>query len=170
MLYQTYPNATEGELSKKKAILVSEPVLSSIARKLELGNYLLLGKGELASNGKDRDSNLANLMEAILGAMYLDKGLEKTKAWLLPHLMTMLAQIPKYQTSKDAKTLLQEFTQKKYKKVPSYKILEEKGLEHKKEFIVEVSIENMKAVGVGQSKKAAETNAAMKLLEIIQEK
>ncbi len=170
MLYKTFPNLKEGELSKKKSVLVSEPILSSIAKELGIGNYLLLGKGELANKGRERESNLADSVEALLGAMYLDKGLKKTKEWFLPYLKNHLNKLAKHQTFKDAKTLLQEFTQKKYKKVPTYKILEEKGLEHKKEFIAEVNIENMKAVGVGQSKKLAETNAAKKLLEILNKK
>ncbi|MCX8000855.1 MAG: ribonuclease III, partial [Leptospiraceae bacterium] len=165
----TYPKLKEGELAKKKSILVSEPVLASIAKELELGNYLLLGKGELASQGKERISNLADLLEALLGAMYLDAGLEKTKKWFLPYLKSRLKKIQEYQTVKDAKTLLQELTQKRYKKVPIYKVLEEKGLDHKKEFLVEVKIESFSAQGIGQNKKEAETNAARKLLEILQE-
>lgn len=167
MLYKTYPNLKEGELAKKKSILVSEAVLASIAKELELGNYLLLGKGELSSQGRERVSNLADLMEALLGAMYLDAGLEKTKKWFLPYLKSRLKKIQEYQTVKDAKTFLQELTQKKYKKIPDYKVVQEKGLDHKKEFLVEVKIENFSARGSGYSKKEAETNAAKKLLEIL---
>lgn len=168
MLYTTFPKLKEGELAKKKSILVSEPVLASIAKELDLGRYLLLGKGEETANGRERISNLADLMEALLGAMYLDGGFEKTKKWLLPHLKNKLKRVNEFQYVKDAKSLLQEFTQKLYKKVPTYQVLEEKGLEHKKEFVVEVQIEGKKAQGKGQNKKEAETNAARKLLEILE--
>jgi ribonuclease III len=164
-LYKRFPDFDEGKLSKRKAMLVSEYVLAQIAKEWNLGNLLWVGKGEKASGGQKRISNLANLVEAILGAMFLDSGLEAVKNWFLPIFEPYLERFNEIKASKDSKTALQEYTQKKFKQVPTYKLISEDGPEHEKEFVMEVSILNWKAIGRGSSKREAEREAAKLLIE-----
>ncbi len=164
-LYKTYPKMNEGNLSKRKSLLVSESVLASISKEIQLHKLLLIGKGEESTGGRERESTLANLLEAFLGALYLDQGLEFAKIWFLPYLEEKLKKFSEIQESKDVKTLLQEFSQKKYKIVPSYKLVQESGKEHEKIFRVEVSLLHWKAEGEGKSKKEAEKEAARILLQ-----
>jgi ribonuclease-3 len=164
-LYKTYPKMHEGNLSKRKSLLVSESILASICKEIKLNKLLLIGKGEEATGGRERESTLANLLEAFLGALYLDQGLDFAKIWFLPYLEKKLKKFSEIQESKDVKTLLQEFSQKKYKIVPSYKLVQESGKEHEKIFRVEVSLLNWKAEGKGKNKKEAEKEAARILLQ-----
>jgi ribonuclease III len=161
-LFHNFPNKDEGSLSKLKSYLVSEEVLYKICDKLNLNEFLILGKGELLTGGKDRKSIKANLVEALLGAIYLDLGYDATKKWFLPHLLPFLNKNETF-NSRDPKTILQEFIQKKWKILPTYTILEENGPEHQKEFHVKVSVKGFEAIGKGQNKKTAEQNAAHNL-------
>lgn len=164
-LYLQNPSWDEGRLSAMKAVLVSEKTLATIARKLRLADYLLLGKGERNSGGLDRDSNLANLLEALLGAIFLDQGLMSAKNWFVPFLEKNIIQLNIKKQFRDYKSILQEYTQKKFKLIPNYRLLKESGPDHEKIFVVEVSILHYKASGEGKTKRQAEADAARKLYD-----
>lgn len=164
ILYAQFPHYDEGKLSRIKSMLVSEKTLSEIARQLHLSQYLLVGKGEKSSGGLSRDSNLANLLEAFLGAIYLDQGFSVAKNWLSPFLQKYIVSLEEKKQFKDSKSALQEWSQKKFKIVPKYTILEETGPDHQKKFLIEVSVLKYKAIGEGVTKRKAEADAAQKLL------
>jgi len=160
-LYKTYPQKTEGELAKIKSYIVSEKSLSSIARNISLPDYILVGKGEELSGGRNKETILGDLFEAFIGAYYLDNGIIKVKEFIL---RLFIEEIDKTATDKhelDYKTLLQELIQKKHKECPVYRIINENGPEHEKTFTVNVTIASESiGTGVGKSKKEAERNAA----------
>jgi len=160
-LYKHFEDHTEGELAKLKAMAVSEPVLAKISTKLELGKYFLLSKGEELTGGRNRPSILGDVFEAILGAIYLDSDFETAKKIGLIHLKEEVRNIEKNEELIDFKTILQEFSQKIFKEVPIYEVLEEVGPDHNKVFKIGVVIDS-KIVGEGQgkNKKAAEQEAA----------
>ncbi|MDX1960926.1 MAG: ribonuclease III [Leptospiraceae bacterium] len=163
-LYKNYPKHSEGKLSSMKAKLVSESVLFQIAKNESLGEFLLLGRGEKATGGSDRKSLLANLVEAFLASIYIDSGLDHARNWIIPKIKLFAIKSSVENSFKDYKTKLQEYSQKKWKLVPSYKLISEIGLDHEKLFTVEVSINNeKKAIGEGKSKRLAEQEAAEKL-------
>lgn len=170
-LYNKYPNYPEGELTKIRAKVVCESSLSYAARKIELGKYLLLGKGEEATGGRDRDSILADASEALVGAMYMDSDFETTNRILLENFEADLV----YAISKgvlfiDYKTKLQEHLQKRAKTRIEYKVVKEVGPDHNKIFYINVLV-NDKVVGTGfgRNKKEAEQMAAKDALLILGE-
>ena len=162
-LYQKYPEEKEGVLAKIKSMAVSEPVLSSISRKLHIGDYLLLSKGEIVTGGRDRNSILGDVFEAILGAIYLDSGFFATKEYVLFHLKDVIDHIDDFEEILDFKTILQEHCQKKFKEIPKYTLLAEEGPDHRKLFEMQVQIQNRMARAKGNNKKIAEQKAAKKL-------
>ncbi len=165
-LYNKYPEKLEGQLSKLKSIVVSEHSLAEIARSIDLGKYLLLGKGERQYGGAERSAILADAMEAVLGAYYLDSGLEKAREFILPHIIKELNKINKNEHKKDYKTSLQLFVQQKYKSCPLYKTIKEEGPDHNKIFYVNVYIENEEyGMGNGNNKKSAQQRAAKDALK-----
>ncbi len=167
-LYHRYPQMPEGELTKRRASAVCEPSLAMCARDLELGQYMLLGKGEENTGGRERDSILADMMEAIIGAIYLDSGLEDAKKHIHQFILNDLED---KQLFVDSKSTLQEVIQGKLKKDLSYRLLGESGPEHDKTFTVEVCIEEeCLGTGTGRTKKAAEQQAAYKALLLLREK
>ncbi|MGM0608583.1 MAG: ribonuclease III [Candidatus Muiribacteriota bacterium] len=161
-LILNFPKENEGFLAKVRAYLVRTEKLHEIALKMELGKYLLIGKGEEKSGGRKRSSILANALEAVIGAVYLDKRLDTTAKFVL--------NIYKEDLKKknidlnqffDFKTKLQEFCQKKFHQIPVYKVISERGPDHNKIFEIEVNITNkVFGYGTGHSKKEAEQNAA----------
>jgi len=160
-LYRKFPDYDEGELSKLKSNLVSRKSVLSYAKKINLGKFVLLSSGEAVSGGRERDSILANAWEALVGAIYLDQGLEVATKFILSHLNVDV----KFNLD-DYKSRLQEMVQKKYKVLPHYSVISEKGPEHKKEFMVEVSIKgDVLGRGKGSSKKLAEKQAAVKAIQ-----
>ncbi|MFH1289032.1 MAG: ribonuclease III [bacterium] len=160
-LYQKFPKANEGSLSKLRARIVSEPVLSKNASQLVVGRYLLLGRGEEATGGRDRDSILANTFEAIIGAIYLDSGLGEAYKFIIEHMENEMNTC----NIVDYKSQLQEWTQVKLKKIPIYRVIDEIGPEHEKIFDIELSIDNViYGRGQGKSKKQAEQLAAQMAL------
>ncbi len=164
-LFKNYSHKTEGELTKLRASLVCEFTLSKIARDLNLGSYCLFSKGEKITGGANRDSILCDLFESLLGAMYLDGGIEPARKFVETHLLT---DIEHKQLFYDAKTTLQEYAQKREKKI-SYVILEEKGPDHNKEYIIQVMMDDEKgACGAGHNKKSAEQMAAFNTLKALQ--
>ncbi|NLK63260.1 MAG: ribonuclease III [Fusobacteria bacterium] len=167
-LYLNYSKSTEGELAKLKSMIVSEPVLTEIADELNIGNYMYLSKGEEITGGRKRESILGDAFEALLGAIYLDSNFEATKKIALKFLTYRIKHIDENEKLIDYKTILQEYSQKEYKKIPKYDVLEEIGPDHNKIFKIGVKIKNgIVGEGIGKNKKAAEQLAARKACEII---
>lgn len=164
-----YPQLSEGALSKLKAKLVSEPSLAAAARRLDLGVRLRLGRGEELSKGREKTSLLADGLEAVIAAVYLDGGLEAGRAFTLDALSEELGHIESSQTKPgddDYKTRFQEWCQRRYELLPRYITVHETGPDHQKRFRVEVSVgEQVVGCGQGYSKKEAEQAAAKLALE-----
>ncbi len=160
-LYEKFPKRTEGELSKIKSILVSKPVLADVANQVSLGDFVLINWGEEKTGGRKRQSILADAMEAIIGAIYLDQGLEAAREFIHTHLLRNFQKIIKRGLYKNYKSILLEFAQSKGWEVPSYKVVREEGPDHAKEFVIEVYVDDQKmGEGRGRSKKIAEQQAA----------
>jgi ribonuclease-3 len=163
-LYHRYPEMNEGDLTKKRAALVCEPCLAELARELRIGNFLLLGQGEATEGGREKDSILSDAMESILGAIFLDGGIEEARA-LVSRLYEPIVDKANKQT-KDYKSALQEFLQKKSHETAVYDIVNEEGPAHKKIFTAQVKHKNKTlGKGMGGNKKAAEQEAAKKALQ-----
>ena len=168
-LYQNYPDYKEGSLAKIKSVAVSEITLAKIARKIKLGDFLYLGKGEEVSGGRERSSILADTFEAVIGAIYLDSGLKNCRDFILYYLKPYIEKIDQQTYFRDPKTTIQEYVQKQFKKHPEYVIISEIGPDHQKEFVVQLNIVNRKfSVGKGSSKRKAEMDAAISALKKIQ--
>ncbi len=166
-LFSKYPTMPEGQLSKLRASLVCEPALSLAAKRIELEKYFLLGKGEEATGGRGRDSIACDIMEAVIGAIYRDSGIEEAKKYIFKFI---LDNIEKKKLFYDAKSTLQELAQSKYKQPLVYKVVYEKGPEHEKEFGVEACLgESVVGRGKGRSKKIAEQHAAYEALLALQD-
>lgn len=165
-IFMKYPNYPEGELTKLRATVVCEPSLAYIARKISLGKYLLLGNGEEATGGRSRDSILADAFESLIGAIYLDGGLDFAKKFVLTNLEDIINNAVKgIEIFIDYKTQLQEILQKQTKSKIDYRILREEGPDHNKIFYMEVRIGNkIIGTGYGRSKKEAEQSSARKAL------
>lgn len=166
-LYNNYPNP-EGELTNWRAALVNSQSLSETAKKLDLEKYLLLSRGEAKDkNSKARNYILANTMEALIGAIYLDQGFAEAEKFIHKHIITKLPYILENKLYLDAKTHFQELSQEKYGITPNYKLLDESGPDHNKIFEVGVFIdEDLIARGRGTSKQEAQMNAAQAALKI----
>ena len=161
LLMEVFRDAKEGLLSKWRASVVNERVLFELAKEMELGSYLVLGKGEEMSGGREKPSILADTFEALLGAVYQDGGFEPAKEIVRSLLFPNIEQLEEIGPVEDFKSLLQEFTQETYRKRPDYVLLSETGPAHNKTFRVSLSIQGRKvAEGEGKSKKEAEQRAA----------
>ena len=161
LLYRRKPHLTEGEMSKLKAFMVSSDALARRAEEIDLGSYLVLGKGEEKTAGRVKDSLLANAFEAVIAAIYLDGGLEPATEFVdgtvWPHMTDAIYDDP----LNDYKSMLQERLQAQAKQLPVYRVVEELGPDHEKIFCVEVLVEGQPlATGQGKTKKAAEQAAA----------
>ena len=160
-LYSEFPELPEGELTTIRASLVCRQTLAEVASSLKLGDWLLLGQGEGTSGGKEKQSNLANAMEALIGAIYLDQGLPKAKEFILKQLKPLLERIKHGELSPNYKALLQELIQSEKHSPPTYCLIEAIGPNHDKQFTVEVLIEGkILGRGTGKNKKVAEMEAA----------
>ena len=161
-LYKNFAVATEGELAKLKSMIVSEPVLANISSEIKLGNYLMLSKGEELTGGRERESILGDVYEALLGAIYLDSEINTVRDVALKYLIYKIEHINENEELIDYKTILQEYSQRVYKIIPVYEVINELGPDHKKSFEISVSIEEKKIMGrgVGKNKKQAEQFAA----------
>lgn len=168
-LFQRFPDAQEGQLSRLRASLVKGDTLAIIARELELGNYLLLGSGELKSGGFRRSSILADAFEALIGAVYLDSDIHKTEQFILQFYKERLDNCDPSKAEKDPKTQLQEILQAESSALPVYTVLKTGGEAHNQTFEVECFIEghNIKQSATGASRRKAEQAVAQKILEII---
>ncbi len=170
-IFQEFPELPEGELTKLRASIVCEGTLAKKARELNLGNCIKLGKGEEHTGGRDRDSILADAMEAIFGAVYLDSGIESAREFIIELMKSSIFDLRKSFKYNDCKTYLQEIIQSKSKLALEYNIVEEKGPAHDKIFIVEVShCGKSLGKGSGKNKKEAEQNAAFDAINKIEQK
>jgi ribonuclease-3 len=171
-LAAVFPHLTEGALSKLKAKLVSEASLAAAAKRLNLGAHLQLGRGEELSKGREKHSLLADALEAVIAAIYLDGGLEASRAFTLDALGEELGRIESHQAKPggdDYKTRFQEWCQKQYDALPHYVMVKASGPDHQKCFEVDVLIEGRVAgSGQGHSKKEAEQRAAQQALEQVE--
>ncbi|MCK6462919.1 MAG: ribonuclease III [Candidatus Pacebacteria bacterium] len=165
-LYNKYPQKPEGEMTALRAALVNAVTLSAAAGELNMGDFMLLSKGESKSGGKARQYILANAFEAFIGAVYLDGGYKKAEVFLKDFLLPKLDDIIKNKLWVDAKSLFQEKAQEMESITPSYKVLKEIGPDHEKVFTVGVFLgEKIVAEGAGASKQEAEQEAARAALE-----
>ena len=171
MLFQQFPEHPEGVLSKARSALTNEDALEQLAKQIQLGDFLRLGKGEEQSGGRERKSNLADAMEAVLGAMYVEDGLDSSREFLQEHLQPLI-QSPQYLLKyENPKGALQEFTQENCRDIPEYRTLEVTGPEHAPEFAVQVVLgEQVLATARAESRKKAEKKAACQALENLNEK
>jgi len=169
LLINKYVDFSEGTLSKIRGGIVNEKPLAELASSLQLGDCLLLGKGEENSGGRAKDSLLANSLEAVIAAIYLDSGFNEVKTVLEIILAPLLEDSVLLSQNFDYKTALQEFCQKRYKIAPVYTIIDSSGPDHAKIFEVQVTVaDKMPQTGYGKSKKEAEKQAAQKAWEILQ--
>lgn len=165
LLGEKFPLANEGKLSKMRSSLVKEETLARLARELKLGEHLLLGKGEEGTQGRDKDSILSSTYEAILGAIYLDGGFSAAFEAGRRHFETLIESASDFSAHHDTKTMLQELSQSRFRKSPSYKVVSEAGPDHEKEFEVMVSVGEYERYGKGRNKKEAEQAAARYLYD-----
>ena len=165
-LYKRFPRIDEGDLSRLRAQLVKESSLSTIAISMGLGDFIRLGEGELKSAGWRRPSILADTFESIIGAIYLDGGIEPTHEFVLRFFETQLNEIDPKLIQKDPKTLLQELLQSKKSDLPIYTVVSIEGEAHSQTFTIECHIKksNIKTQGVGNSRRIAEQEAASKAI------
>ena len=167
-LFLHFPKAPEGEMTRWRAALVCEDALAESARALSLGSHILLGRGEEAGGGRGKASLLSDCLEAVIGAIFLDGGMESTKTFILTHVLT---DPDKRIHQRDSKTSLQEILQKHGRPTPQYVLAGEDGPDHDKRFTVQVLIDGeVMGEGTGRTKKEAEQLAAGIAIERLQEK
>jgi ribonuclease-3 len=160
-LYREFPEVSEGELTEIRASLVCRDTLAGLASLLELGDWLLLGRGEELSGGRTKASNLANAMEALIGALYLDQGIGKARRFVLGQLKQDLKEIETGKAIPNYKALVQEFVQGEGRRTPIYRLVEAIGPDHDKHFTAEILVDGETlGRGTGGSKKVAESQAA----------
>jgi ribonuclease III len=168
ILMKKYPDYTEGQLSKMRSSMVDEHSLAYLAKKLDIGDYLLLGKGEETSGGRSKLSILSNAFEALTAAIYLDCGFEKTYTFIKTVFEPLMEERNGTTIFRDYKTAAQEKCQNLFKNIPKYTLIGESGPDHNKVFEVNFSIANIiTTTGTGKSKKEAEQQAAKKALEYL---
>jgi len=164
-LYHLFPQFTEGTLTKLRSRLVSRPALETYSRRFELGQFLLMGKGEEASGGRNRSSTLADAFESLVGAIYLDGGLEAAKAFIIRQCRQEIQDIHEAPDEVNPKGQLQEILQSISPVSPNYQIVSEEGPDHQKSFVAKVTWEKLElGFGNGNSKKEAEIEAAREAL------
>ncbi len=160
-LYHLYPDSVEGELAKIKSYVVSESCLVKVAKKIKIDNYILVGKGEEYSGGRNKPALLADCMEAVIGAYFLDSGFKLVTDFVLEKLKPEIEKVNEKKHYRDYKTLLQEMIQKKYKCCPRYHVVSVDGPDHDRVYNMEVKInDKVFGPGTGSNKKKAEQEAA----------
>lgn len=170
-LYETYPTSSEGQLSKLRARVVSESGLTALAHQLDLGRFLLLGRGEDRTGGRHKPSLLAASLEAVVAAIYLDGGLCLVQEVFLGRFACLIEQRLKSARTRDYKGLLQEQALSVFGCLPTYRVVREEGPAHQKTYHVQLRLNHeYDCLGAGRSKKAAEQHAAKRLLEQLQGK
>lgn len=168
-LFKKFPKAKEGDLSRLRASLVKGETLAKVAQSFSLGEYLLLGSGELKSGGHRRESILADTVEALIGAIYLDSGMNESRDRTLEWYDDRLSSITLGDVKKDSKTQLQEFLQERKKPLPKYKVASEMGESHDRRYKIECTISMVDKVftGIASSKRNAEKAAATEALSFL---
>ncbi|GAB7141063.1 ribonuclease III [Deferribacterales bacterium RsTz2092] len=170
-LMTIYKDEDEGQLSELRAYCVAESCLYRCAAHLGIGDFLLLGNGEISSGGVNKRSLLADTFEAIIAAIHLDGGYKEAKAFILRNLTDILMKVHDTGEHIDHKSRLQHITQKRYGILPTYRVLEERGPSHDKVFTIECSVRTpvglLKAQSIGKNKKVAEKAAATKLIDLL---
>ena len=167
-LYRDYPALSEGHLSQLRALLVRWDALAQAARRIDLGSYLVLGRGEELSGGRERPSNLAGAYEALIGAAFLDGGMTKARKLVLRLLKPDFDEIAARGVTADSKSELQHVAQTRWRQIPEYRLISSEGPDHAKLFTVEVCIgDQVLGGGQGRNKKQAELNAARQALETL---
>jgi ribonuclease-3 len=168
-LFRRYPDLAEGELSRMRANLVRQDTLHQLAVSLNLGDSLRLGEGELKSGGNQRPSILADAVEALIGAVYLDAGFEATQSVIARLYLPLFDEMRSGPVTKDAKTSLQEWLQGRKKPLPRYHVIEASGAAHEQRFEVACEIENpaLRTTGQGSSRRLAEQAAADRALKAL---
>jgi ribonuclease III len=170
LLFDQYKDMSEGELTSFRAALVRTQSLSDEALRLNLGDLIRMSKGEEMTGGRARQYILADVFEALIGAIYLDRGYETAKKFIRDNLYYKINEIVKSRSDIDSKSKLQELSQEKFKETPYYKVIKEEGPDHDKTFTVVVVIgEKEYSLGEGKSKQTAEQEAAAKTLENLEE-
>jgi ribonuclease-3 len=160
-LYRDFPVQAEGALTRLRSMLVRSSTLTLVAARLGLGKFITLGKGEDESGGRSKPVTLARAMEAVIGAIYIDSGIDNTLDFILRTFDREIIEFTFNKTETDFKSRLQEFVQEQYHQTPKYCIVKTSGPDHSKSFTVEVSLgDKVLAAGNGNSKKKAETEAA----------
>ena len=167
ILMKRFPDLKEGDLTRMRANLVNESQLAVIAQTIDLGLYILLGKGEAQTNGGGKKSILADALEAVIAAVYSDGGFETAYKTIECHFSKAIDSITMPTKSFDYKSRLQEKVQSTCGLIPLYRVINETGPDHDKTFFIQVAISDLKAEGSGKSKKTAEQDAAKKALEIL---
>jgi ribonuclease-3 len=166
-LHRSHPELAEGDLTKLKAVAVSEPILAAVGRELEVGRFLVLAKGEELTGGRDRSSILADAVEAIFAATYLDRGYRIARELILRLLADHLAAIERREYEPDYKTLLQEQIQEIHRTPPTYRVVSQSGPDHDRTFVAEARIgRRVLGTGTGKSKKQAEQAAAREAVQL----
>lgn len=169
LLMERFPDLTEGELSRARAGLVNEDRLAAAARSIALGEYLLLGRGEIRSSGKHKKSILADTFEALVAAVYLDGGFAAVFNLIRTHFVFFLEAMETQSPVYDYKTLLQEHIQSRHLDMPTYEIIAQTGPDHDKTFRVALTFSGVRTEATGKNKKTAEQNAARKAWKQIKE-
>ena len=169
ILMRRYPDVKEGELSRRRANLVNESQLAKMARSFELGKYIQLGKGEIQTHGREKNSILADTFEALVAAVYLDGGFDAAFRFIETNFLPLIEHLDSTINNYDYKSQLQEMVQVGHSTMPAYKIIREDGPDHDKTFWVELKVLDIETQGTGKNKKTAEQEAARKALEILKE-
>jgi ribonuclease-3 len=170
LLYNHFPDMPEGRLTRLRAALVRTAALAELSEQCDLGRHMRMGKGEEASGGRKRITNLCAVFEAVVGALYLDQGIDAVRAFVVPLFMPMLERVLAESLDQDARSLLQEWSQANHNETPIYRTVEETGPEHEREFMVEALIgEQVVGCGVGRSKRSAAQAAARAALHLLKQ-
>jgi len=169
LLYKKFPGLAEGKLSRMRSSLVRKETLAAVARDIGMSDYLILGEGELKSGGFNRDSILADTIESMIGALYLDNGFDTARRFIYTNFETQFDAVSEQSTFKDPKSRLQETMQKQGLQLPSYEIIDTAGVQHDQQFTVECSLVDMpiSSQATAHSRRSAEQRAAEQVLEIV---
>jgi ribonuclease-3 len=170
-IYHQFPDCDEGVLTQMRSNIISDKTLAQMAKKINLGDYIRFSHGESNAGGQQRESNLANALEAVLGAIYLDMGYDKAKTFFLPLVHEYDPMLLSENVKKDYKSILQEWAQKQKSPLPNYTVISENGPDHDKIFEIQVSVDinsiTHNAIGKGHSKKLAQQDAAYQLVALL---
>lgn len=169
MIFGRFPNMPEGEMTRLRAALVRTEALAQLAVDCRIGDVLLMGKGEAASGGRERQNILCDAFEALVGAIYLDQGLEAVKDFVIPRLTAMQKDVMEEAIRKDPRSQFQEWAQAEHNITPQYHVISADGPDHEKKFMVEVRVgEQIVANGQGRSKRMAAQAAARVAMDMLQ--